>query len=851
MKTWYRRGLAALCLCIAGSVITLMGYFYFQYVSRQVYEESTSHLTEIYGQVNHTFAGFLEKNWGNLSDWVHHLQIEDEAGVVTYLEGRQESWKFSEFYFLSEGGNYITVDGSRGQLALEGDRDRLFHEGERIMTNEILTSGTGVTIFAIPVPKGTYRDFTYTAIAISFTNADMLHSLDVAAFSGKSRCFVVHTDGEILLSPQTADHISGNYLSHLKEDSDLKEEEVRKIQEDWKNGASGVLRCRLDGRVYYVSYQPVGYEDCVLLGVVPESVVSSSLLKIQRATADVMFKIFLVVSAVLLVWLVYRVRQQVRKSTLELKYRELMFDTLSISVDDIFLMLDKETWKVNYISPNVERLLGIPLKAARKNARLLGESVVNAYGFISKEEFAAIPVGESRHWEREHMHQGTGERRWYWEAVYHENIQGMEKFVIVMSDRTREQKLNRNLQEALDAARSANEAKSHFLSNMSHDIRTPLNAIIGFSVLLEKDADNGVKVREYTRKIATSSKHLLSLINDVLDMSKIESGKTSLNVTVFSLSELLEGLQSILLPQARAKRQILEFKVEGNPEEYLLGDKLRINQILINLLSNAIKYTPEDGRVVFTVQKMQAPSLQYTHLHFVVEDNGIGMSQEFLETMFDPFARELNETTSNIEGTGLGMAITKNLVELMGGVIQVSSELGKGSSFTVELTFALPEEIEGNRFLHPELSGRKEEPGETEENPLEGLYILVAEDNDLNAEILMEMLSMEGARCELAVNGREALDLFLRSESDDYDMILMDVQMPLMNGYETTRQIRSCNHPRAKTIPIVAMTANAFADDVRKALDCGMDGHLAKPVDMEAVRSLLGRLRKKAEESQI
>ncbi len=849
MKTWHRRLFAALCLCIAGGAAALLGYFYFQFVSRQVYEESASHLTEIYGQVNRTFAGFLEKNWGNLSDWVHHLEIEDEEGVVTFIEGRREAWKFSEFYFLSEDGSYITVDGTRGRLLLEDAGERLFGEGEKIMDSEVPSSGEGFAVFAIPVPEGIYRGFSYQAIAMTYTNADMLHSLDVAAFSGKSRCFVIQTDGEVLLSPQTEDLVSGNYLDHLRKDSDLSGEEIDRLCGEWKNGGSGVGRCRIGGTVYYVSYQPVGYEDCVLLGIVPEAVASSSLMKLQRATVDVLVKLFLLAAAVFLAWLILRIRKLFQKSALELKYRELMFDTLSTSVDDIIMMLDQESWRMDYISPNIERLLGIPLEAAMKNAGLIGESVVNACGFISREEFSSIPAGGSRHWEREHMHQRTGERRWYREAVYHESIQGTEKFVIVMSDRTKERQMNQNLQEALDAARSANEAKSHFLSNMSHDIRTPMNAILGFAALLSRDADNGKKVREYTGKISSSGRHLLNLINDVLDMSKIESGKTSLNITEFSLAEILEEVHAILQPQARAKRQTLTFHLEEGYAGRLLGDRLRLNQILINLLSNAVKYTPDGGRIDLVVQKRTAPSPQYVHLHFLVKDDGIGMSRKFLETVFDPFAREESDVVRGIQGTGLGMAITKNLVELMGGLIQADSEPGKGSVFTVELTFALPEGAE--KETAP-FGGREEAfcgPGQDEaaageKGALEGLFLLAAEDNELNAELLVELLAIEGADCEVAENGQEVLERFVRSGPDEYDMILMDIQMPVMNGYESAKRIRACAHPRAKTIPIVAMTANAFAEDVKKALDSGMDGHLAKPVDPEEMKRFLGKLRK-------
>ena len=408
-----------------------------------------------------------------------------------------------------------------------------------------------------------------------------------------------------------------------------------------------------------------------------------------------------------------------------------------------------------------------------------------------------------------------------------------------VDDATRVELEQKNLlREALSQANRANEAKSSFLSNMSHDIRTPMNAIIGFTTLLSKDAEEPDKVREYTRKISASSQHLLSLINDVLDMSRIESGKTSLTIAPFSLPELLEELYTILLPQARDKGHTFQFHAKGHPAEQLLGDKLHLNQILINLLSNAIKYTPEGGDISLTVEELAPSAPQYAHMRFTVLDNGIGMSPAFLRTVFDPFSREENSTTSGIQGTGLGMAITKNLVELMGGVIRVDSTQGKGSTFTVELSLARAREIPPAADAPQGHPGRRPPAG-----TLKGLFFLVAEDNELNAEILAEMLDMEGAKCEIVPNGQAAVERFGAAPPDKYDMILMDVQMPVMDGYEATRRIRACGHPRAREIPIVAMTANAFAEDVRHALDAGMNGHLSKPIDMDAVRELLGRLR--------
>ena len=525
---------------------------------------------------------------------------------------------------------------------------------------------------------------------------------------------------------------------------------------------------------------------------------------------------------------------------------------------------------------------------------------------------------------------------------------------------------NRQLAEALQAAQAANQSKTTFLSNMSHDIRTPMNAILGFTALLAKDADNEAKVREYTKKITASGKHLLSLINDVLDVSKIESGKVVLTIGEFTLSNLITSIDAIIRPAAKDKRQTFDVLVTGIKHERLIGDETRINQILINLLSNAVKYTPEEGNIWFRIIGLPQRSVQYEHIRIEVEDDGYGMSEEYLKVIFEAFTRAENSTTNKVQGTGLGMAITKNIVELMGGSIEVKSEEGKGSLFTVELELRIAEQDTDADFwkdhkftrmlvvddeeeicrniqylmketevsvdiLHrgeaaadtvykalkegspyhmvlldwkmPGIDGMEtarrirnkiqkdlpillltahdwdsiEEAAlqagidgflakpffvsalkekileiHAEENEftwkeedmaepvsLAGRNFLVAEDNEINAEILQEILNMEGAFCEIAVNGALAVERFAEAVPGEFDAILMDVQMPVMNGYEATKRIRELEREDAGTVPIIAMTANAFAEDVRDALNAGMNAHISKPVDLELLKKTI------------
>ncbi len=969
MKKKLGRVASVLLVAAVCALAVWIGTAYFDFISQRIYKDSTDHLQEIYGQVNRSFSSFTNRNWGLLKSWGSYLaQAEgQEEAVADYLEAERESWGFSQFYFLSRDGACLSAQGERSSLELEGAWEGSLRAGRPVMAGETLPDGQEVVVFAALTSPGTYQGFSYQAIAVSYTNEALSRSLNVDAFSGKAKCFVIRGDGSVLLSAQPGGSVYNNYLVYLRAVSDLGEADLARIQGDWAAGRSGLLQCQVRGVNYCVLYQPVGYQDYTLLSAVPQSVVSAGFLSVQQATTTVLILIFLLLGVTAVVLLILRSRRQSLRSKAELQYRERMFDVLSNTVDDIFIMMDTQGREVNYISPNIERLMGIPVEEAEADLRVMERCAVDGDVTIPKEELEAIPLHGSRGWECEYMHQTTGERRWYRLTVYRMQIQEVEKYIFVLSDRTLERQMNHQLQEALDAAQSANEAKSNFLSNMSHDIRTPMNAIVGLSVLLEKDADKPEKVREYTHKITASSHHLLSLINDVLDMSKIESGKTSLNVDRFRLPEVLEELNFILLPQARAKRQTFEIRTQGTVPEQLMGDKLRLNQILLNLLSNAVKYTPEEGRIEFLVQGLEAPAPQYAKLRFVVRDNGIGMDPDYLAEIFDPFSREVNSVTNTVQGTGLGMAITKNLVDLMGGIIQVESQLGEGSTFTVELTFVLPEQehaatgahgkvtrmlvaddeedvclavrelmrdtgvdvayatdgaaaveravgahregldfhvilldwkmpgmdgVETARAIRREVGAgvpilvltsydwseieeearragidafmpkpffvstfwqtiapffpddeAAEAPASApSERVMEGRRFLVAEDNELNAEIMVEMLKMEGAACELAVNGQEAVERFTAAQPGHYDLILMDVQMPVMNGYDATRAIRASRHPEAGTIPIVALTANTFAEDVRNALDAGMDGHLAKPVDMDEMRALVGRL---------
>lgn len=395
------------------------------------------------------------------------------------------------------------------------------------------------------------------------------------------------------------------------------------------------------------------------------------------------------------------------------------------------------------------------------------------------------------------------------------------------------------LELAVSKAEHANNAKSEFLSNMSHDIRTPMNAIVGYSELLEKEGTDPEKVARYASKIKVSGQLLLDLVGDILDMSKIESGKTTLNMTDFSFSKLISELTSVIQYMIQDKELSFSVSCADITEDYYHGDVVRLKQILMNILSNAIKYSRNNGSIDLSIQRVPDASVNYVHFRFVISDNGIGMKEEFIERLFNPFEREESALTGKTHGTGLGMAITKNLVELMGGTIDVESRQGEGTRFYVHLKLRKAEEKKTPVINEEEENEIKSDACEKE---LKGTRVLIVEDNELNAEIIMELLGALGIICEWADNGRSGVDKFFASEPGYYEMIIMDVQMPVMDGYTATRTIRNSDRTDAKTIPIVAMTANAFLEDVNESVAAGMNAHLSKPVNFESLMKTMRNL---------
>ena len=830
------RILAVLAVLLLGVSILTSYVVFTDFMSHTIYEESTAHLTEIYHQANQTLYNKVSLNWGVMRMWTPYLEsAQSDADVCSFLAQAKGEYHFTDFFFVSRDGSYVALDGERGYLDLGRTLSQLILEQQPIVANSVVPDKPEIMVFAVPTEKGSYQGFDYEAIAVTYNNKDLVDSLKISAFEGHGSTFAVLPDGRVVLDSSSAD-MRGvhNILAMLKNSAGFTAEQVDALQDSFAAGESGNLEFSIHGVSYYMVYGSASFQNWTILGIAPKSVVNANMNRLQYTTMAVMSGTtgMLAVAALLLV--VQNNRQKLRKKDQQLLAREELFSNLSRNVDDVFLMIDTETRKVEYVSPNVQRILGLSPEAVQEDLHVLYPAGDDS-GASRLENLMQMEQGVQQEWEREFVNQETGEPRYIHVTGFINDVQGARKCIVDLSDRTGEHQTTLAVEAALEVAEKASKAKTDFLSNMSHDIRTPMNAIIGITTLMKNELHQPEKLAEHLGKLETSGRLLLGIINDILDMSRIESGKTTLNIEKTNIPQQVSQLDSIIRQQASQRRQT--FTVENHVQhENVLADPNRLNQVLMNILSNAVKYTPQGGHIRLEVEELTHTE-HYAKYRFVVQDDGIGMSEAYQKTLFEPFTREEKSGTNRVQGTGLGMAITKSIVDLMGGTIHVESAPGKGSRF--EVVLELPIDAEADKVQTASALPEEDEAV----SPLSGMKFLCAEDNAINAEILEMLLETKGASCTICSNGQEIVDAFASVKPGEYDMILMDVQMPVMDGLEATRRIRNGENPLGRIIPILAMTANAFLEDMQKSKEAGMDEHLSKPVDIAALEQTVKRFR--------
>ena len=950
-------------LSAAAAILLLLGLVvgvslrYISFVSRTIYQESTSHLEEVLHKSNNMLSEMVRKNLTYLHLYNGFLEnTSDEDEIQAYIEDAQQATGFAGFYFLTYDGNYMTVTGETGYLGLQTNLDERLSNGEDIVVNTALPGKAQMLVFACPKTQGSYRGFAYDAIAIAYYNDAVLRLLDSSAFQGNASNYVIYPDGRVVIDNSVnRKETIYNFIAMLRDHSDLSEEQILALSDDFAQSSSGNLKVKLGDTSYYLVYEGTAVQSWTMVGLVPVKIVNASLDKLWFHTVQIVAGIAAGLALLIILLILRRSHSVLRRKNTEILYRDELFQKLSLNVDDVFLMLDAETSTVDYVSPNIERLLGIPWKEVRQDVHVLAELHPKDDPDREKNFLEGLLRREQREWDAAYLHQETKEMRWFHIVAMGSDVAGRTKYILVISDRTADKQINQALSDAVAAAETANRAKSTFLSNMSHDIRTPMNAIIGFTTLALSNIDDKERVKDYLGKTLASSNHLLSLINDVLDMSRIESGKIHLEETEVNLSDVLHDLKTIVSGQIYAKQLELYMDAMDVTDEDVYCDKTRLNQVLLNLLSNAIKFTPAGGTVSVRVRQLAGQVRGCGQYEFRVKDNGIGMSPEFAKKIFQPFERERTSTVSRIQGTGLGMAITKNIVDMMGGTIEVQTAQGKGSEFIVRVPLRVQAEhrpvekiteLEGLKALVVDddfntcdsvtkmlvkvgmraewtLSGKEavlrarqsiemsdayhayiidwrlpdmngievtrqirslhddtpiiiltaydwsdieveakaagvtafcskpmflsdlretlmnaigqaqtdaEELLPEKNADFKGKQILLVEDNALNREIALEILREYGFRVDTAENGAVAVEKVRTAAPGSYDLVLMDVQMPVMDGYTATRQIRALEDPALAGIPILAMTANAFDEDRRRAMESGMTSFLSKPI---------------------
>ena len=684
-----KKGLRIVAFLLLFIGVVLAVFRYYKFMSKSIYEESVSHLTEVLHQSDQMLRELTNKNLTYLHIWGENLQnISGEDEIRDYIKKAQEDAGFLEFFFLSSDGDYKMATGETGYLGLQENIEEDIRQGNDVIANAAVPGKSQLLVFATPKAHGIYQGFEYDAIAIAYENSDIVDVLDISAFDGNAQSFIIHPDGRVVI-----DHSSElwgnvyNFFGFLSRHSDMSEKEINVLLEKFKAGRTDAMLLNLDGRNYYLVYEKSDIQDWMFLGLVQADIVNASMNNLQFTTMLLVGAVVLCIAAFFISLIIQKNRKNLRRKDVEIRYRDELFQKLSMNVDDVFLMLDAQTYQTDYVSPNAEKLLGITVEQIRKDIRVLRKLHPADSEDSQKNHLKEIPVHEQQEWDCEFIHRKTGERRWFHNIAMGSEVNGEKKYILVMSDRTSDRKMNQALSEAVHAAETANRAKSIFLSNMSHDIRTPMNAIIGFTTLAASNIDDKKRVQDYLGKILSSSKHLLSLINDILDMSRIESGKIHLEETEVCLSDVLHDLKTIISGQIHAKQLELYMDAMDVTNEDVYCDKLRLNQILLNLLSNAVKFTPAGGTVSVRLRQYPGKAKGSELYEFRVKDNGIGMSQEFVQKIFSPFERERTSTVSRTQGTGLGMAITKNIVDMMGGTIEVQTEQDKGTEFIVRLPF--------------------------------------------------------------------------------------------------------------------------------------------------------------------
>ena len=830
----------ALCNACIGLLLFVIVLALLNAINQAIWRSTESTIRSLTQASGEAIANAIRRDVQSLESFKESLLGADAVTPVAAIGLMQRyvaTSPFSQVAVVNEQGRGYFADG--GPVDVNNDEDwHNFVKDTSVSRTYLNAQGQRQVTMRRPlIVNGRYRGAVYGSLSLQ-TYAQP-SAMDF--FDGQGLSFMVSAwTGEYLIASPDAPK-QGNktdFYAVLAASPENKPERIAALRQAMNEGKSGSVVMNVQGRQTYLYYTPIfPTNNWDMVSMVPVDAMHQAANYVNALVAVVC----LLILAGLLV--MFSLTRRHRAMALEIKarhYRDFLFHTLSGSTDSVFLIYNASRRSMEYVFENLERVFGISMRACLENPAALFKHCVFKSGSRLREDFETASIRTARSEDCRIINPATGEKRWVkFSLTPKEDADGRAYYVISLSDITEEKAVRRLLRDSLAAAEQASRAKSSFLSAMSHDIRTPMNAVIGMAAIAERHAGDPARVRNCLDKISVASRLLLGIINEVLDMSKIESDKLLLSNAPFNLNDLIR-------PMLDSKQHEFELRMDVvHPE--LTGDTQRIQQILLNLLTNAVKYTPDKGRISLFISEKPALNPSMSRIIIVVEDNGFGMSPEFRKRIFDSFARSDDERVHRIQGTGLGMPIVRNLVRMMHGSIVIESELNQGSRFTVDLALCRSRD---ESAWADEAPAEKPEPPERLEadqtllvmpDDFNGRRILLVEDNALNMEIALELIGSMGVTIDCAETGQQAVERFKASPEGYYDLIFMDIQMPVMNGHDATRAIRALEREDARQVPIVAMSANVFAEDIQAAERAGMDGHLPKPIDLALLRDTLRR----------
>lgn len=811
-------------------------------------EEALNHIMENTEQLYYSLSNRVDDTWIMMDFADMSLSNVAESPVenaVRYLDLMQENSQAVKVYLITEDGDYLDDVGKTGRWEFDKAVLPLLEEKQPVCRLKQTALGGDFLEFAIPLSTP-ITEKKYNILLAEYDLNSFLEVLSLRAYGGKGIAYVIDGSGRTLFKTEgnlPKSHVENyffyQFLEEMQFEGNSLVTDVEALRGQIEEGRKGAVYVSDEKYSYAISYFPLKLMDWTLVLMVDRSAIASGRMDYIEQTKRI--SMIIIILIVLICFVLYMINTKLlqKSSAQKLSSRERVIDVLSTASLGAYILVDAVTKNCTFVSQSIQNVLGI------EPSQLQGHSMDKLLDILHSQELEKT----LREWDCQKIiefgrfrikNEDSDEIKFLRCRIF---PQQNGETVMAILDETVDAKREQTLEEAINAARSANQAKSTFLSNMSHDIRTPMNAIIGFATLAAANVLNTEKVKDYLAKILSSGNHLLSLLNDILDMSHIESGKLHLVEEKMNLLEVFHDMESIVSGQVQAKHLKFNMDIMNVTDENVLCDKTRFNQVFLNLLSNAIKFTNQGGQVLVQVSQLQKASEGNGLYEIRVKDNGIGMTPEFAERIFEPFERERTSTVSKIQGTGLGMPISKSIIDMMGGSIDVYTEQGKGTEFIVRIPLQLQSEHRQERKRKiPDRQQIKESLALLiAENKaiFQDKRILLVEDNELNREIATEILKVFGFKVETAEDGSIAVLMVTDSKPGYYDLILMDVQMPVMNGYEAARKIRAMEESHLAEIPIIAMTASAFEEDRQKAIESGMNGFVSKPID---IKQLIGTL---------